>query len=198
MESLPAKDSGALNLQMIYDEQQGAFSNADHNPDSIAHGLQMIQTCQFRFQSMIDIQHINALLSLYFHDNKNALIGINALMMNAVEHGIYKIGYELKAELIATNQWAQEMGKRSQDPQFQDLHAEIILTHKDDGVYVVISDPGDGFDWKKYMAIDPIRAGRKHGRGIALANALSFDKLSYNDKGNQAVAHVSHEAKIEW
>jgi hypothetical protein len=48
------------------------------------------------------------------------------------------------------------------------------------------------------MAIDPSRAGDNHGRGIAQANAVSFDKLVYNPRGNQAIAFVSGQAKLEW
>ena len=65
-------------------------------------------------------------------------------------------------------------------------------------MYVVITDQGDGFDWKKFMRIDPSRAGDNHGRGIAQANATSFDKLTYNDKGNQVIAFVGLEKQLEW
>ena len=48
------------------------------------------------------------------------------------------------------------------------------------------------------MTIDPARAGDNHGRGIAQANTMSFDKLKYNEKGNQAVAYMSRKGRLEW
>jgi two-component system cell cycle response regulator len=57
---------------------------------------------------------------------------------------------------------------------------------------------GPGFDWKKYMVIEPSRAKDNHGRGIAQARAMSFDRLSYNDTGNQVVGFVSKTSQIEW
>jgi hypothetical protein len=48
------------------------------------------------------------------------------------------------------------------------------------------------------MKIDPARAGEIHGRGIAMANSISFDKLTYNEKGNKAVAFVADQSSLNW
>ena len=61
-----------------------------------------------------------------------------------------------------------------------------------------IIDTGKGFQWRKYMEIDPARAQDNHGRGIAQANAVSFDQLEYNDIGNEVTAFVSNEAELDW
>lgn len=53
---------------------------------------------------------------------------------------------------------------------------------------VQITDDGVGFDWRPYMEIEPSRATQANGRGIAKANQLSFDQLSYAGKGNQVLA----------
>ena len=83
-------------------------------------------------------------------------------------------------------------------PEHSEKIAVATIAHKPDGTYVVIEDEGQGFDWTKYMKIDPARAGDNHGRGIAQANTTSFDKLTYNDKGNKAVAFVGKEKQLEW
>lgn len=48
------------------------------------------------------------------------------------------------------------------------------------------------------MTIEPARAGDNHGRGIAQACATSFDKLTYNEVGNQVVAFVGETPFLEW
>lgn len=78
------------------------------------------------------------------------------------------------------------------------LACRIPITRKDKGVYVVITDQGKGFEWKRYLNIDPSRAGDNHGRGMAQANTLSFDRLTYNADGNQAIAYVGGRRELQW
>lgn len=83
-------------------------------------------------------------------------------------------------------------------PEYKDRFVEAVVTHKENGTYVVITDQGAGFNWRRYMMIEPSRAKDNHGRGIAQANAISFDKLTYNEQGNQAIGFVSKTKDIEW
>ena len=53
-----------------------------------------------------------------------------------------------------------------------------------------ISDEGGGFGWQNYIDLEPDRARDLHGRGIALANKISFDSLTYEDNGATAIATV--------
>jgi len=123
---------------------------------------------------------------------------VHALALNAIEHGNLEIGYDLKSELLLEDIWQEEILKRLKQPEYMERKAELVLTRKDGGIYIIIGDQGKGFNWQKYLKIDPVRSGSKHGRGIAIANSLSFDKLSYNDLGNQAVAFVSDESLFNW
>lgn len=41
------------------------------------------------------------------------------------------------------------------------------------------------------MQLDEKRVFDPHGRGIAMANMLSFDSLTYNDKGNMAIMEIN-------
>lgn len=190
-------DGLKLGLSMMYDEQDGQLHIADV-PGSLDGAFELLSQCQFHFSSLADIRQINGVLGQFFDKDKKIITGINALMINALEHGILGVGYETKAELISTGQWAEEIEQRSAATEHEGKQADIIITNKDDGTYIIVNDPGPGFAWQNYLKIDPVRAGRKHGRGIALANALSFDKLSYNDSGNQAIAFISRSEKIQW
>ena len=91
-----------------------------------------------------------------------------------------------------------EIERLQQSPEHIEKSAIANISRKNDGLYIVIEDQGDGFEWKKFMSINPSRAGENHGRGIAQARAVSFDKLTYNDKGNKAVAFVRYGRQLEW
>jgi hypothetical protein len=59
-----------------------------------------------------------------------------------------------------------------------------------DEVRFTIRDEGKGFDWKKYLEVQPQRAFDNHGRGIAIARAMSFCSVEYRGSGNEVVAVV--------
>ena len=61
--------------------------------------------------------------------------------------------------------------------------SEIILT---------IRDEGQGFDWQRYLELDPARATDPHGRGIALSKMMSFDEVEYQGAGNVVCCKVRY------
>lgn len=121
------------------------------------------------------------------------ITGISELMINAVEHGNLGISYEEKSVLISENQWQQEIERRQADPRWAEKIATVVFERRERTYYLQISDQGEGFDWSQFMEVEPSRAMHNHGRGIAMANMLSFDKLVYNDKGNQVTCSVTIE-----
>ncbi len=158
----------------------------------------LIQTCKFNFRTLEEAESLSAFMAHCFPDPQRVLPGLAELMINAIEHGTYDIGYERKSALIESGTLRAEIQRRQTLPEYHDRFAEAVITHKDNGVYVVITDQGPGFNWRQYMSIEPSRAKDNHGRGIAQANAISFDKLTYNEQGNQAIAFVNKEKQIEW
>ncbi len=160
--------------------------------------FQLIRTCKFEFSTLAHVEGLAAFAANCFPNPKRVLTGLGQLMINAVEHGNLGVGYEGKSELVASGIWRAEIERCQQLPEHAGKRATASIVHKENGVYAVIEDMGQGFNWKKYLQIDPSRAGDSHGRGIAQANALSFDKLTYNEQGNKAVAWVSHTEQLEW
>ncbi len=158
----------------------------------------LIDTAKFKFQTLAQAESLSAFIANCFPDPQRVLAGIGELLINAVEHGNLGITYAEKTELIDAGTWRAEVERRQGLPQNENKFATATVAHKDNGTYVVIEDQGDGFDWKNFLKIDPARAGDNHGRGIAQANSVSFDKLTYNEKGNQAVAFVGNEKQLEW
>lgn len=161
-------------------------------------GFQMIDTCKFRLSTLEEAEALAVFIAHIFPEPARVLPGLAELLINAVEHGTYNIGYERKSELLEAGTWRAELQRRQTLDEYKDRAVEVVVTHKDNGIYAIITDMGAGFQWRRFMTIEPSRAKDNHGRGIAQANALSFDKLTYNDKGNQAIAFVSNARRLEW
>lgn len=158
----------------------------------------LIQTCKFSFRTIEEAESLSAFMAHCFPDAQRVLSGLAELMINSIEHGTYEIGYDRKSALVESGTLRAELQRRQAADEYKDRMVEAVITHKDNGVYVVITDQGAGFNWRRYLNIEPARAKDNHGRGIAQANAISFDKLTYNEQGNQAIAFVSKNQKIEW
>lgn len=157
-----------------------------------------IHTCRFEFDSLEQAESIAGFMAQCFPNPERVITGLAELMINAVEHGLYEIGYDKKTELLDSGMWRAEIERRQGLPEYAGRKAEAIVTKKDNGVYAIITDNGAGFDWKNYLSIDPSRAGDNHGRGIAQAKAISFDHMNYNDTGNRVVVFVGSEPSLEW
>lgn len=158
----------------------------------------LIQTCKFHFRTLEEAESLAAFMAHCFPDAERVLPGLAELMMNAIEHGTYGIGYERKSDLIESGTLRAEVQRRQSLPEYAGKFVEAVITHKDNGVYAIITDQGPGFAWKRFLTIEPSRAKDNHGRGIAQANALSFDKLTYNEAGNQAIAYVTKTPQLNW
>ena len=158
----------------------------------------LIDTCKFKFRTLAEAESLAAFIANCFLDTERVLSGLGELLINAIEHGNLGLGYERKTALIDNGTWRAEIERMLESDKYANRYATATVAHKEDGVYVIIEDQGEGFQWQRYMTIDPARAGDNHGRGIAQANTMSFDKLKYNEKGNQAVAYMSRKGRLEW
>lgn len=116
--------------------------------------------------------------------------GISELLVNALEHGNLKIGYEAKSNLMRRGMWQIEIERRLNASENIGSYIELEFHVAADTVQIRIRDQGPGFDWTPYMDFDPDRAFDPHGRGIAVARLSSFDDLEYIGKGNEVVATV--------
>ena len=158
----------------------------------------LIETCKFKFATLAEAESLAAFIANCFPDPERVLPGLGELLINAVEHGNLGVGYDKKTELVDNGTWRAEIERLQQMPEHAGKRALATVAHKEDGTYVVVEDQGEGFQWQKYMQIDPARAADNHGRGIAQANTISFDKLKYNQRGNQAIAFVGSGKQLEW
>jgi CheY-like chemotaxis protein len=161
-------------------------------------GFSMMESSRFSFRTLNETENLAVFISNCFPNPKRALLGVGELMINAIEHGNLEIGYELKTELVQNGTWRTEIESRLTMPEYCNRTASVTLTKKIDGIYMTIEDMGAGFAWQDYMLLDPARMSDNHGRGIALANATSFDRLTYNSVGNKAIAYMANEDEIDF
>lgn len=160
--------------------------------------FQLIDTCKFNFRTLAETESLAVFMAGCFPDPGRVLPGLGELLVNAIEHGNLGLGLEGKQRLLEQGTWREEIERLQGLPEHRNKAASASISRKEDGIYVVIEDQGKGFEWKRFMTIDPARAGDHHGRGIAQARALSFDKLTYNESGNKAVAFVRHKGQLDW
>ncbi len=152
------------------------------------HAFSLIGTLKGRFRTLEEAEALSLFAANCFPEPETAVHGIMELAINAVEHGILRIGFDAKSKLLAEDRWVSEVQRLCAAPEFADRHAELALLRQDGKVHVVITDPGEGFEWRRFLSIDPARASQSHGRGIARSAATCFDAVSYNDVGNRVVA----------
>ena len=157
-----------------------------------------ITACEFEVTTLSDAENLACFAANCFPEPDHAVSGLAELLVNAVEHGNLGIGYADKTELIASATWREEVLRRQALPENEDKLVTMSLTREERRITVVIVDQGDGFEWRRFMKIDPSRASHNHGRGIAQANLLSFDTLDYNEKGTEVTATVDLEKPLDW
>ena len=152
--------------------------------------LRLLDKATFTFQTVEQARDIGALLANTCPDPPATVIGLTELLVNAVEHGNLGITYEDKSKLFATGGWREEVERRLALPENTSKRAEVSFERADGQLRFTIRDQGRGFDWQTYLQIDPQRAFDTHGRGIAMANRLSFSHIEYRGCGNEVVGTV--------
>lgn len=153
-------------------------------------GLGMLSDATFHFRTVDEANRLAITLAAACPNPRSRVIGLSELLINAVEHGNLGISWQAKSELVARKALAEEIRARLDSVQWGRRHARLRFRRLADRIELTITDQGEGFDWRNYLQFSPDRAHDTHGRGIALARALSFDDLTYRGRGNEVVATV--------
>lgn len=156
-----------------------------------ASSMRLLEEATFKFRTLDDVHAIAMLVTSACPASDRSMAGLFELMVNAVEHGNLGIGYDTKSRLNKSGQWADEVERRQSLECNQDKYAQINFLRKKDHIEITISDRGKGFDWQSYMDFSIKRILDDHGRGIAIANNISFDHLEYNDAGTEVHATLN-------
>lgn len=155
-----------------------------------AHSLKMMQQGQFRFKTIDEGRKLAVLLARACPDADNTVIGLSELLVNAVEHGNLAISYADKTKLNQAGRWLDEIEHRLQQDEYRNREVVVNFERSRNRINITIIDQGDGFNWNQYLEVSPERALNSHGRGIAMANMLSFDEIEYRGKGNEVQVTV--------
>jgi len=153
-------------------------------------GLRLMRQAVFTFQTVEQARDLGALLANACPNSAATVVGVTELLVNAVEHGNLGITYDEKSRLKTMADWAAEVRRRLALPENNAKRAEVAFERLDGRIEIRIRDEGAGFDWKRYLQVDPLRAFDTHGRGIAMANRLSFHHLEYRGCGNEVVGTI--------
>ena len=123
----------------------------------------------------------------------NLQIALTELILNAIEHGNCRIGYEEKSH------WMQEgrsiadlVAEKCKDPAIRSRKVFFEWDIRSDRSKFVVRDQGEGFNVLAYRKkLQTASPDELHGRGIMLARSF-VSKLAYNRKGNEVAITLEH------
>lgn len=147
-------------------------------------GLMTLHDAHFKFQTIDEANDLAKVLANACAYPDKVVIGISELLINAVEHGNLDICYDEKSRLVANDGWKDEINKRLQSAEYKNKKVLVSFKREGNSNKILIEDEGRGFEWKKYLELDPHRAFDSHGRGIAMAKIMSVDEICYQGCGN--------------
>ncbi|VAW91310.1 hypothetical protein MNBD_GAMMA22-2701 [hydrothermal vent metagenome] len=150
----------------------------------------LINEVEFHFKTLDEADTLSKMISKLYPDSVKVIMGITELLINSVEHGNLAISYKEKTQLITNGNWEDEINNRLQQEQYKEKFTSIRLTQDSSSIKLVIKDQGKGFNFKNYLKVAPKRAFDPHGRGIAVAAMISFDKIEFIGSGNEVHCYV--------
>ena len=168
------------------------FRNLHHQSQIV----ELLQQGRFHLQTMEEAYDLAFLLGRACPNSEKVVFGLNELLANGVEHGNLGIAFDEKTALQASGTWEEEIQYRMGLPEYAHKVVDVLFERCLDYIQITITDQGAGFDWRKYEQIKPERILQSHGRGIAMAKALSFSKIEYRGKGNQVVCRINTDLPI--
>jgi len=131
--------------------------------------------------------------NLIGRDEKEKLhVALLELLINAIEHGNCKIGYDEKSAWLDGNGDIMELiREKNKDNVVNARKVFFAYTITPENSRFIIRDEGDGFDWQARMTA-PLGMPGLHGMGIKMADHYVHN-LVYNVKGNEVAFEIDHQ-----
>jgi len=187
----PFEKSDLLSILATAVRDREAYLAVQRELASSAATLQLLHNGTFRFQTLEEARQLAALLAHAYPDPSRVVTGLLELLLNAVEHGNLNISYHEKTRFLEEGTLDDEITRRLREPAYADRHASVTFIRHGDALHLSVIDEGAGFDWRPFLELHPQRAFHSHGRGIATARMLSFDRLEYHGTGNHVETVVT-------
>lgn len=147
---------------------------------------------QFVFRTLEEARSLATMLALACPNSDLVVVGLQELMINAVEHGNLEISAEDKQKLLIEGTWRDEIERRLENPDYQDRVVIVSFQRSDRMISILIQDEGLGFNHED-LANAEIPSEGYRGRGIAMARDLSFSSVRYMGAGNIVDATIISE-----
>lgn len=187
----PFEEEVLLSVVKTAVDDRKRFKDIFENLQQTKMTMGMLKSAFFEFRTLEEARSLASLISNACPEPNKIIMGLSELMINAVEHGNLGITYDEKSQLNNNGTWQEEINNRLQLIENLNKTASINYQRHTDYIEITVSDQGEGFNWQEYLDFDPNRGMDNHGRGIAVANKLSFSSLQYHGKGNEVKARIS-------
>ncbi|GAM06226.1 ATP-binding response regulator [Novosphingobium sp. MBES04] len=159
-------------------------------------GFDNIQRIDLHLRTRAEIAPVASLLASLSPHAQKIMPGLQDLIANAIEHGLYRLGGPAKRALLASGTLEQEMDKREGDPAYRGF-VEAAAKRTEHGLRFAIRDPGPGFAWRQHLRPDPAQATSRTGRGLLRASLL-FDEVQFHKDGNLVTATLRTRQESIW
>ena len=153
-----------------------------------------IITGQFILRTLDEARNLATMLALACPNSDLVAIGLQELLINAVEHGNLEIDAAMKQDLLMSGRWREEIEQRLQDPAYSDRLVIVSFQRSERIISLTVQDEGAGFDHKRYLNASAPSEGYR-GRGISMARDLSFSSITYHGAGNLVEATILIDAE---
>jgi len=188
---LPA-DVDAQVLKSVYlaaSEYRSQVASLRRDVASRQSAVGTINHGQFVLSSLDEARNLATMLALACPNSDLVAIGLQELLINAVEHGNLEITADEKQQLIIEGKWRDEVERRLASPDYAGRVVLVTFQRGERMISITIQDDGDGFEFDSYAESDFPSEGYR-GRGIAMARDLSFSSLTYLGRGNLVEATI--------
>ncbi len=144
---------------------------------------------QFVLRTLDEARNLATMIALACPNSDLVAVGLQELLINAVEHGNLEISAAMKQDLLLEGRWREEVEARLEDPAYFDRVVILSFQRSERIISMTIQDDGQGFDYASYISnTSPVDGYR--GRGIAMARDLSFTSITYHGAGNLVEATI--------
>ncbi len=170
----------------------GEFSDRRKLKKQLSQQIDILQSLSeglFHFGTVEQARHLAGLLATLSPNPERHAMPLTELLVNAVEHGLAGLSYSEKGEFLRTSSLEKVVAERLARLDRRSAKASIKVDCTTELITYTICDGGAGFDWTKYLAIDPDRALDPNGRGVAMA-AMSCKRLEYQGNGNTVIVSI--------
>ena len=175
---------------LAYKKAQDSIKNGADTITLLSHGT-------FTFATIDEAESLANFLSQLYPNPQKVKTGLQELLINSVEHGNLGITYDEKTILNNNARWCDEVHRRLGLEENTEKYVTVEIINEPHTITTTITDMGQGFDWQNYIEPSPDRMMDNHGRGIAMANLLSFTSIEYFGAGNIVVAKFIKSCNIK-